>query len=191
MNDLFTRVHGAFRQRTAEFLKIELETCSRSVTLASMMYQAGNRNSAERTIADAEQGYATVLRFLSDPQYSKSLTIKATQEFTAKMKGLRKALDAVQRLRTSQLQTIKEAKGIRMEKQWKTTTARDSEISTTGLEKITEPENQHEVAALAYEFWQARGCPEGTPEEDWFRAEKEIATSKKIVQKEMVQKATA
>ncbi len=188
MNDLFTRVHGAFRQRPAEFLKIELETCSRSVTLASMMYQAGNRNSAERTIADAEQGYATVLRFLSDPQYSKSLTIKATQEFTAKMKGLRKALDAVQRLRTSQLQTIKEAKGIRMEKQWKTTTARDSGIA---LKEISEPQNQHEVATLAYKFWQARGCPDGTPEEDWFRAEQEIATSKNMLQKEMIQKATA
>src|SRR6266699_5187340 len=99
MNDLFTRVHGAFRQRPAEFLKIELETCSRSVTLASMMYQAGNRNSAERTIADAEQGYATVLQCLSETQYSKHLTIKATQEFTVRMKELRQTLDGLQRLR--------------------------------------------------------------------------------------------
>ena len=29
------------------------------------------------------------------------------------------------------------------------------------------------IAALAYELWQARGCPEGSPEEDWFRAESE------------------
>src|SRR5438552_19015994 len=99
MNDLFARVHRAFRQRPAEFLKIELETCSRSVTLASMMYQAGNRNSAERTIADAEQGYATILQFLSESQYSKHLTIKATQEFTAEMKGLRKILDGLQLLK--------------------------------------------------------------------------------------------
>jgi hypothetical protein len=28
-----------------------------------------------------------------------------------------------------------------------------------------------EICALAYSLWQARGCPEGTPEEDWFRAE--------------------
>ena len=77
-----------------------------------------------------------------------------------------------------------------MEKQWKTTTTRDSGITTTAHEEISEPENQQEVAALAYGFWQARGCPEGTPEEDWFRAEREIAASKRIVQKEMVQKAT-
>ena len=39
---------------------------------------------------------------------------------------------------------------------------------------VPEPENQQEVAALAYEFWQARGCPDGSPEEDWFRAEREL-----------------
>jgi hypothetical protein len=27
-----------------------------------------------------------------------------------------------------------------------------------------------ETAALAHELWQARGCPEGSPEEDWFHA---------------------
>jgi hypothetical protein len=27
-----------------------------------------------------------------------------------------------------------------------------------------------DIAALAYELWQARGCPAGSPEEDWFNA---------------------
>jgi hypothetical protein len=27
-----------------------------------------------------------------------------------------------------------------------------------------------EIAALAYELWQARGCPDGSPDEDWYRA---------------------
>ena len=31
-----------------------------------------------------------------------------------------------------------------------------------------------EIAALAYSLWQARGCPEGSPEEDWFEAAKEL-----------------
>jgi uncharacterized protein YjbJ (UPF0337 family) len=31
-----------------------------------------------------------------------------------------------------------------------------------------------EIACLAYQNWQQRGCPIGTPEEDWFRAEEEI-----------------
>ena len=33
----------------------------------------------------------------------------------------------------------------------------------------------HEVIArLAYEHWQARGCPEGSPEVDWFQAEADL-----------------
>ena len=39
---------------------------------------------------------------------------------------------------------------------------------------VSQPENQQEVAALAYEFWHARGCPVGSPEDDWFRAEREL-----------------
>ena len=31
-----------------------------------------------------------------------------------------------------------------------------------------------EIAALAYSLWQARGCPEGTPGEDWVNAEKAL-----------------
>jgi len=31
-----------------------------------------------------------------------------------------------------------------------------------------------EVPALARALWKARGCPEGLPEEDWFRAERAL-----------------
>jgi Protein of unknown function (DUF2934) len=31
-----------------------------------------------------------------------------------------------------------------------------------------------DIAALAYELWQTRGCPNGSPEEDWFRAAEEL-----------------
>ncbi len=34
--------------------------------------------------------------------------------------------------------------------------------------------NQHEIAALAYELWQNRGRPEGSPEEDWHRAVEQL-----------------
>jgi hypothetical protein len=36
-------------------------------------------------------------------------------------------------------------------------------------------EKVRRIALLAYEFWQERGCPLGSPQEDWFRAEREIA----------------
>ncbi|MBZ5675363.1 MAG: DUF2934 domain-containing protein [Acidobacteriia bacterium] len=32
--------------------------------------------------------------------------------------------------------------------------------------------SQEEIAALAYSLWQAKGCPEGIPDDDWFNAEK-------------------
>jgi hypothetical protein len=32
----------------------------------------------------------------------------------------------------------------------------------------------NDIAALAHELWQARGCPEGSPEEDWFEAVKKL-----------------
>jgi hypothetical protein len=38
---------------------------------------------------------------------------------------------------------------------------------------ILEP-SYDEVAAHAYHCWQERGCPEGSPEEDWHRAEREL-----------------
>jgi hypothetical protein len=35
------------------------------------------------------------------------------------------------------------------------------------------PEHER-IAQLAYSYWQARGCPQGSPEEDWLRAEGEL-----------------
>ena len=31
-----------------------------------------------------------------------------------------------------------------------------------------------DIAALAYELWQARGCPEGSSEDDWFHAAEQL-----------------
>ena len=44
--------------------------------------------------------------------------------------------------------------------------------SQTPVPSIESHPLQEEIAALAYSLWQARGCPEGVPEEDWFNAEK-------------------
>jgi len=37
----------------------------------------------------------------------------------------------------------------------------------------TEPTHE-EIAALAYSYWEARGCVGGSQEEDWLRAEQEL-----------------
>jgi len=38
------------------------------------------------------------------------------------------------------------------------------------------PPEPEQIARLAYSYWQARGCPEGSPEQDWLRAEAELRT---------------
>jgi len=40
----------------------------------------------------------------------------------------------------------------------------------SGVAAATRP-TEKDIAVLAQAFWQARGCPQGSPEEDWFRAE--------------------
>ena len=34
--------------------------------------------------------------------------------------------------------------------------------------------DEHEIAELAYRHWINRGCPMGSPEEDWFLAEQDL-----------------
>ena len=34
--------------------------------------------------------------------------------------------------------------------------------------------DEKEIERLAHQYWIERGCPIGTPEEDWFRAAEEI-----------------
>jgi len=35
-----------------------------------------------------------------------------------------------------------------------------------------------DIATLAHKLWQARGCPEGSPDEDWFHAAHELRDRK-------------
>jgi Protein of unknown function (DUF2934) len=39
---------------------------------------------------------------------------------------------------------------------------------------------EDDIAALARAVWEARGCPEGLPEEDWFRAERALRTRREL-----------
>ena len=34
--------------------------------------------------------------------------------------------------------------------------------------------SQEEIAVQAYFYWEARGCPDGSAEDDWLRAEQEL-----------------
>jgi hypothetical protein len=46
--------------------------------------------------------------------------------------------------------------------------------SKTATESIQREGNHEEIAIRAYRHWLDRGCPSGSPEEDWFAAEEEL-----------------
>ena len=37
-----------------------------------------------------------------------------------------------------------------------------------------------DIAALAYQLWKDRGCPSGSPDEDWFLAEAELTNIQRV-----------
>jgi hypothetical protein len=43
--------------------------------------------------------------------------------------------------------------------------------------QAVEPSNQEKISARAYQLWIERGCPIGSPEIDWLRAETEITAA--------------
>src|ERR1039458_5248188 len=51
---------------------------------------------------------------------------------------------------------------------------RGSRIEPTSLCAACAALEHQAIAALAYRYWQERGCPEGSAEEDWFRAEQDM-----------------
>jgi Protein of unknown function (DUF2934) len=45
----------------------------------------------------------------------------------------------------------------------------------------TEGNGGNPVARRAYQLWLERGCPDGSPEEDWYRAERELGMEAKPI----------
>ena len=54
-------------------------------------------------------------------------------------------------------------------------TAKQSlEIDYPDLNALLAALEHERIAAIAYLYWEQRGCPEGSPNDDWFRAERDI-----------------
>jgi Protein of unknown function (DUF2934) len=47
-----------------------------------------------------------------------------------------------------------------------------------GLSTGTAAPKKENIAPLARELWKARGCPDGSPDDDWFKAEKVLKRGK-------------
>jgi hypothetical protein len=63
-----------------------------------------------------------------------------------------------------------------MAKQRTGTSSRAVSISPSGDGNYIDSQD---IAALAYQLWQGRGCPEGSPEVDWLEAEKQLRDRQK------------
>src|ERR1041385_1238984 len=50
----------------------------------------------------------------------------------------------------------------------------DQTKTTPGAKGTTHEATEEDIAALAYELWQDRRCPVGSPKEDWYRAVEEL-----------------
>jgi hypothetical protein len=76
-----------------EFIRADLQVCLTLASVAETKYDLGNREPAKRTIASAEKGYSTLLRFFSQ---AKNLTPEAKEEIRLTFKRLRERLDGLQ-----------------------------------------------------------------------------------------------
>jgi hypothetical protein len=80
-----------------ETLRSELTLCLTFVFVAAVKYEAGKRESAKRSLANAEKVYATVLPLVLHLEHSKYLTKNTREEFTVELQQLRAALNALKR----------------------------------------------------------------------------------------------
>ena len=83
-------------QARLHFIRTDLELCLTFATVAETAYRMGHWEHAERTIANAERGYPTLLRFFSK---AKRLAPGIEQELQSKFKEVRERLDGLQRFR--------------------------------------------------------------------------------------------
>jgi hypothetical protein len=77
------------------FLRKELALSFTFALLAKTKYEVGNRESAERSLANAEKVYSEVRPFLADPVQFKHLRAEQKVELTAEIDRLRKSLDSL------------------------------------------------------------------------------------------------
>jgi hypothetical protein len=67
------------------------------------------------------------------------------------------------------------SQAVQLERTEITLESRDETPAITDVSKTISGEmDENRIAALAYELWQERGCPIGSPNEDWFRAKEKL-----------------
>ncbi len=96
--DELPRLKAQADQARIVFLRTDIQVCFTFASLAETEHKTGHRENAERSLADAEKGYATVSRFLSDPKHAAHISPEAHQELSTELERLRTTLDQLRRL---------------------------------------------------------------------------------------------
>ena len=73
-----------------------MEVCLTFASVVEMEYRMGNREHAERTLAEAEKGYSDMLRLFSQV---KERTAEVEEALQSKFRHLRERLDELRQLR--------------------------------------------------------------------------------------------
>jgi hypothetical protein len=76
-----------------EFLRTELQTCFTLAGVAEAEQSLHDPEHAAKSLAHAEKGYATMLRFMTDPKHAQHISEREYAELTAGMERLRAQLD--------------------------------------------------------------------------------------------------
>ena len=87
----------------AGFLKAELALGFTFTSIASQRYEIGFKESAGKSIANAEKAYETVSRFLLDPKHTNRLTDADIRDLTAELERLRGELMKLERLQQGKM----------------------------------------------------------------------------------------
>jgi hypothetical protein len=96
----WAELRAQLEQDNHNFLKTELAVSFTLAGMAETEYQLGEREAGGRSLDHAEEGYATLCRFLADPKHAGHLTRGQLQELHAGVTELRQKLDEVRLLRT-------------------------------------------------------------------------------------------
>ena len=79
-------------QGRLDFIRTDLGVCLTFATIVEGEFNMGNREHAERTLAEAEKGYADMFRYFSQ---AKQMTPEVEKELKALFKQLRERLDGL------------------------------------------------------------------------------------------------
>jgi hypothetical protein len=98
-SDNFADLEAQIDHNRIQFLQNDLQLCFTLVSLAETKHDVGYQEAAERAVVHAEEGYASIQRFLSDPKHADHIGDETRRGLAAGLVRLRARLDGVKDLR--------------------------------------------------------------------------------------------